>query len=67
MPGLDAIEGPDGLGPVFRVVDAAATPLPAGIVDGWWEAVGPGGVARDQLSRAAAEVTSDVLDDLVSR
>lgn len=49
VPGLDAIEGPDSSGTVFCVVDAAGALMQVGIVDGWWEALGPGGVAAAVL------------------
>jgi hypothetical protein len=49
VPGLDAIDGTDTSGTVYCVVDLGGTLLQVGIVDGWWEAVGPQGIAEAVL------------------
>lgn len=43
--GLAAIDGTDDSGTVYCVVDLGGAVLRVDIVDGWWEAVGPRGVA----------------------
>ena len=49
VPGLEAIDGTDSSGTVYCVVDLGGALLRVGIVDGWWGAVGPGGVAAAVL------------------
>lgn len=49
VPGLDAIDGTDGSGTVRCVVDLGGNLLQVRVVDGWWEAVGPRGVAAAVL------------------
>lgn len=49
IPGLDAIEGSDSSGTVYCVVDLGGSLLQVGIVEGWWDAVGPHGIAAAVL------------------
>jgi hypothetical protein len=49
LPVLDGIEGTDLSGTVDCVVDLGGALSRVGIIDGWWEAVGPHGVAAAVL------------------
>jgi hypothetical protein len=49
VPGLEAIEGADVSGTVYCMVDLGGALSQVGITDGWWEAVGPHGVAAAVL------------------
>ncbi|MEV4637389.1 hypothetical protein AB0J80_08565 [Actinoplanes sp. NPDC049548] len=50
VPGLGAIDGTDSSGTVYCVVDLGGNLLEVGISDGWWDAVGPRGVAAAVLA-----------------
>jgi hypothetical protein len=45
VPDVGGIEGADESGTIYCVVDVGGTLSQVGIVDGWWDAVGPGHVA----------------------
>jgi hypothetical protein len=49
LPGLDGIDGTDASGTVSCVVDLGGGLSRVGITDGWWQAVGPHGVAAAVL------------------
>lgn len=49
VPGLDAVEGQDASGTIYCVIRPDGRPVQVGITDGWWSAVGPGGVAHAVL------------------
>ncbi|MEV4706203.1 hypothetical protein [Actinoplanes sp. NPDC049316] len=64
--GLDAIEGSDASGTVYCVVDLTGAVVQIGITDGWWDEVGPHGVASAvlqalQLAREKAGIAKLVL------
>ncbi len=58
LPALDAIDGTDASGTVHCVVDLGGALSQVRIADGWWEAVGPPGVAAavlQKITQLAAE------------
>jgi hypothetical protein len=67
VPHIGGIEGTDPTSTVYCVVQLDGTLSQVGIVDGWWDAVGPGGVASAVLdalgfAREKATMARLVLD-----
>jgi hypothetical protein len=60
VPDVGGIEGTDESGTIYCVVDIGGTLSQVSIVDGWWEAVGPGAVAAailDAMRYAKSKAT----------
>jgi hypothetical protein len=59
VPGLESIEGADASGTVYCLVRLDGRPVRITIMDGWWDAVGPHGIASAilQAYRFAQEKT----------